>query len=272
MPSIVPASVQAVLQAYLDALEGSGLRPYFYGIYLYGSTTLGAFDARTSDIDVIALTHSDLAPAELTKIKAIHEHLAREPAFAGLGRRLAVMYIPLRDLGKRNSDVAPYPYAADAEFHQSGHSDLNGATWWLVKHHGWALLGPAPEELHLSTVWEDVIVDMDYNLNTYWARNYAGLSANKDIVLDDYSVLYTISTLCRILSTIEDREIPTKPQALLLWRSRLPEHFYHIIDEALRISQLSSKETIYISPSELREDVLSFMEYVIERGNRSLRA
>lgn len=274
MYQLEPASVQSVVEAYLDALDVSGLGSRFYGIYLYGSIPLGGFDEQTSDIDIIALTLAELAPTELARLQAIHERLAQEPAFGGLGRRLDVMYIPLRDLGKRNSEVASYPYMADGEFHRSGHFDLNGVAWWLVKYHGWALRGPEPRELHLSTSWEDVLVDMDYNLNTYWARQYAGLQARKDedTVPDEYAVLFTVSTLCRILSTIEDREIPTKPQALLVWRDRLPEQFHRSVDEALRISRHSNEPSLYTSPAALRADGLAFMQYVIERGNKSLRA
>ena len=126
MYQLEPASVRALVQAYLDALDESGLGSRIYGIYLYGSIPLGGFDEHTSDIDVIALTHEDLAPAELAVLQAIHEHLEQEPAFSFLRKRLDVMYVPLRDLGKRNSEVAPYPYAAGGEFHPSGHFDLNG--------------------------------------------------------------------------------------------------------------------------------------------------
>lgn len=273
MNQLQPAAVQSVLQAYLDALDAAGLDSQIFGIYLYGSIPLGGFDERYSDIDVIALTHADLAPAELDGLQSIHERLAEGSSSDGLGKRLDAMYVPLRDLGKRNSEVEPYPYAAAGEFHRSGHFDLNGVAWWLVKHHGWALRGPEPRELQLTTSWDDVLADMDYNLNTYWARQYAGLLARKgdNTPIDDYAVLFTVSTMCRILSTIEDGEIPTKPRALLVWRDRLPEHLHRSVDEALRISRHSGEPSLYTSPAALREDALAFMQYMIERGNRSLK-
>lgn len=267
MQHIEPAVVQSLLQAYIDALEASGLRHYLHGVYLYGSATLGAFDERTSDIDVIALTQGDLGPAELDTLETLHKHLAQEHV---LGARLDAMYVPLRDIGKRNAEVAPYPYTADGEFHRSGHFDLNGVTWWLVKQHGITLFGPKPQELPFAAPWEEVLVDMEYNLNTYWAGNYAGLLAKSDIILGDYFVLFTVSTLCRILSTVEDGGIPTKLQALLVWRDRLPRRYHHVVDETLRIRQHSDDPSLYSSPIELREDMLAFMKYAIGRGNRAL--
>lgn len=255
------------MQDYLDSLDRQALRDRFYGLYIYGSIPLGAFDEITSDIDLIALTHDDLAPDDLDKLETLHGRLGQEHE---LGNRLAVMYIPLRDLGKRNAEVLPYPYAADGEFHRSGHFDLNGVAWWLVKHHGIALLGPEPGALQLATSWDDVLEDMRYNLNSYWARNHAGLAARPDIVLDDYSVVYIVSTLCRILSTVEDGGIPTKPQALSQWHDRLPAQYRRLIDEALHINRHADAQSLYQSASELREDMLSFLAYSIERGNRTL--
>jgi hypothetical protein len=254
----------------MDALEASGLCSRFYGIYLYGSIPLGGFDVHSSDIDVIALTHQDLKEDDLAALEALHGRLGQHH---GLGKRLDVMYLPLRDLGKRNSQVEPYPYTAEGEFHRSGHFDLNGVAWWLVKHNGWALLGPEPRDLQLTTSWTDVLADMDYNLNTYWTRQYQALLLRKDqdTRVDDYAVLFAVSTLCRILSTIEDRTIPTKPQALAEWRDRLPERFHRVLDEALRISRRSGEPSLYASPVELRADALAFMQYAIERGNRSLK-
>lgn len=139
-----------------------------------------------------------------------------------------------------------------------------------MKHHGIALLGPQSQELPFAVPWEEVLVDMEYNLNTYWAGNYVRLGAKNDAVLDDYFVLFTVSTLCRILSTVEDRGIPTKLQALLVWRDRLPERYHRVMDETLRIRQHSGDPSLYSSPAGLREDMLAFMKYTIGRGNRAL--
>jgi hypothetical protein len=50
MDSPLPASIQPLLDAYLDAIEP--LRAHFYGIYIYGSIALGAFEELASDIDL----------------------------------------------------------------------------------------------------------------------------------------------------------------------------------------------------------------------------
>ena len=53
METSVPVAIQPLINAYLHALEP--LRTHFYGMYIYGSIALGAFEELASDIDIIAL-------------------------------------------------------------------------------------------------------------------------------------------------------------------------------------------------------------------------
>src|SRR5690242_9231278 len=108
----IPNSVQILLDAYLGALEP--LHGSLFGVYIYGSLALGAFDKRLSDIDLVALTNAPLTAPELDTLATIHARLNRANP---LGKRLQVSYLPLRDLGKGGSAVVPYPYAADGTFH-----------------------------------------------------------------------------------------------------------------------------------------------------------
>lgn len=261
MHPLTPPSIQPLLEAYLGALDR--LHSHFYGIYVYGSVALGAFDQRESDIDILALTEGQWTPRELKQLRALHNGLVHDYK---LGKRRAVLYVPSHDLGKIIAEIEPYPYAADGKFHPSGHSDLNAVTWWLVKHKGIALLGPEPAALPLAVAWADVMEAMRYNLNRYWASK-----AQRSIVflLDDW-IVFGVTTLCRILSTIEDGVITTKPRALVVWRERLPARFRPLLDEAVRIRTHASQPPIYRSPFKRRAAMLAFVEYAIKRGNAAL--
>ena len=57
METSVPVAIQPLINAYLHALEP--LRTHFYGMYIYGSIALGAFEELASDIDIIALTQGE---------------------------------------------------------------------------------------------------------------------------------------------------------------------------------------------------------------------
>src|ERR1700730_3039340 len=100
----IPITVQPLIDAYLHALEP--LHFHFFGIYLYGSIALGAFEELESDIDIIALTRAEWTASELAQLNALHTHLLEAHQIAG---RLEVLYIPLRDLGKCDREILPYP-------------------------------------------------------------------------------------------------------------------------------------------------------------------
>src|SRR5690242_13608875 len=109
METALPAAVQPLLDAYIQALEP--LRPRFYGVYIYGSIALGAFEEQASDIDVLALTRGEWSLPELKQLQGLHQRLVR--AYP-LGRRLEVFYIPEQYLGVVQPDtlkgiLAPYP-------------------------------------------------------------------------------------------------------------------------------------------------------------------
>jgi len=256
MTAPIPLPIQPLLDAYLAALQP--LRDHFYGIYIYGSIALGAFEEMESDIDIIALTEGEWTEQELGLLAHIHKRFVKEYE---LGKRLEPMYIPLRDIGKYNADIAPYPYASDGKFYAAGHFDLNAVTWWTIQHKGLCLLGPECAVLPLEVAWEEVLGAMRYNLNTYWASK----AKKPYLFLSDLWVMAAVATLCRILTAIEEGEIVSKSASLIRWRDRLPTRWHALIDEAWRIRQHLNTQSLYRSRNERKRETLAFIEYVRAR-------
>jgi len=254
MPASIPALIQPLLDAYLHALEP--LYDHIYGIYIYGSIALGAFEERESDIDMVVLTRGQWTDQEIRQLGRIHTRLVKEYA---PGKRLAPMYVPLDAIGKLNADIAPYPYASDGTFHAAGHFDLNAVTWWTLQHQGICLFGPENSTLPMEIAWTDVLDAMRYNLNTYWA----GKARQPRLFLFDMWVTSAVATLCRILTAIEEGEIISKSAALKRWRERFPERWQTLIDEAWRIRHSPQTPSLYRSRLERRRETLAFLEYVL---------
>lgn len=261
MDRAVPVLLQPLLEDYLSALKP--LYPAFYGIYIYGSLALNAFEEPESDIDMVALTREALTEAELGQIESIHQRLASENPY---GKRLAPLYIPFQHSGKVNAEIAPYPYAADGRFFRSGYFDLNAVTWWLIKERGICLLGPDRATLPLETSWQDVLQAMRYNLDGYWS----GKARRPYHFLINYWVMTATATLCRILTAIEESEIISKTEALQRWRDRLPVRWQRLIDEALRLRLHTSSPAFYRTRFKRMQETLAFIEYARARGHKTL--
>lgn len=268
MESPVPAVIQPLLDTYLHELEP--LRSHFYGIYIYGSIALGAFEELESDIDIIALTQGEWSPSELKQLKDLHTRLNK--AYP-LGRRLEVFYIPSRYLGvmhpgKANGAIAPYPVMHDGTFSPASSGSLNAVTWWIIKHNGLCLLGPACSELPLEVSWQDVLSTMRFNLDIY----YANRLKRGYIYLNDLAVEFGVSNMCRIFTTIEDGEIISKSASLKRWRERLPDRWQLLLDEAWRLRHHLAGRSLYRHRFQRMSETLAFIRYGRERGRKALAA
>ncbi len=260
-PEFIPTSVQPLIDAYLHALEP--LRPHFYGIYIFGSIALGAFEELESDIDIVALTHGEWAVTELAQLKALHTQLI---GMHHLGKRLEVLYIPLRDLGKGNREIAPYPTFHTEKFFPAGYGDLNHITWWTIKNKSIHLLGPERSTLPFEVTWQEVLETMRDNLDGYWVSR----ARRPYLFLRDDMFEFSVATLCRMLTTIEEEEIITKSLALKRWRDRLPARWCPLIDEAWRIRHHLPTPSLYRSRLKRTREILAFIKYVRERGCKVL--
>jgi predicted nucleotidyltransferase len=261
----IPPLIQPLLDTYLAALEP--LRDHFYGIYIYGSIALDAFEEHQSDIDIIALTQGEWSSLELKRLKAVHARLNKEYPF---GKRLEVFYAPLHYLGVVHPGKAmvSYPAAYDGKFSPDAHGGLNAVTWWIIKNKGIRLLGPDCAALPLNVTWSDVLSAMDFNLNVYFARKVK----HPYTYLHSGAVEFAVTNLCRILTTIEDGEIISKSASLPRWRDRLPVRWHTLIDEAWRIRHHAKTPSLYRSRIKRQRETLAFIEYVRTLQKDFLRA
>jgi len=258
----IPTPIQPLMDAYLQALEP--LRSHFYGIYIFGSIAFGAFEELESDIDIVALTHEQWSTPELAQLDTLHTQLIGTHQLA---RRLDVLYFPLRDLGKRIREIAPYPTIQHGEFSPAGYGDLNYITWWTVKNKGIRLLGPERSTLPFEVTWQDVLETMSDNLNDFWPST---ARRRPHCFLRDDWFVFAVTTHCRILTTIEEEEIIPKSVALKRWRDRLPARWCPLIDEAWRIRHHLGGPSLYRSRLKRAIEILAFMKYVRKRGGKVL--
>jgi hypothetical protein len=257
----LPAAVRPLLDAYLESLKP--LQAHFYGMYLYGSIALGAFEELQSDIDIVALTRGEWSSLELKQLAELHARLIKTYP---LGRRLEVFYVPVELLGsmhpnRRHSKEVRFPVAHDGTFSPASHGEMNAVTWWIIQHKGIRLMWPERSELPLEVTWQDVLNTMRYNLDVY----FAGKAKRPYIYLYDAGVEFAVTNLCRILTTIEEGEIVSKSEALARWRGRLPERWVQLLDEAWRIRYQLRQTAFYRSRVKRMRETLAFIGYVRER-------
>lgn len=261
MGEFICTPIQPLIDAYLCALEP--LRSHFYGIYICGSIALGSFEELDSDIDIVALMHREWTTPELAQLNDLHTRLIGAHQ---LGRRLEVLYIPLRNLGKCDKEIAPYPSIVHGEFSPAGYGRLNYVTWWTVKNKGIRLLGPERSTLPFEITWQDVLETMRDSLHDFWPSK----ARRPYLFLRDDWFVFAVATHCRILTTIEEGEIITKSVALKRWRDRLSARWRPLINEAWRIRNHQGGPSLYRSRLKRLLELLAFIKYVRKRADNVL--
>jgi Nucleotidyltransferase domain len=131
-PELDPAA-QSALAEYLARLDA--VLPGAW-VYLTGSAALGDWLPGHSDLDILVVTGSAPAEADLDALAALHTALPGRPY------RDAV-YVPRDELGAHRSPGGPgVPHAIDGVFSRSGHQP-DPVLWATLDRHALTVRGPA---------------------------------------------------------------------------------------------------------------------------------
>lgn len=249
-PAVLPAAIVPLLRDLADGLRS--VSPPVQGVWVTGSVSLGAFDDRRSDIDVIVVTDAELSGEHIGQVAALHGRLERDHALA---RRLEVQYLPVEVL--RGGTVRPYPVADHGLFIPAGRGDLDATLRWLLREHGITLFGPPAGDLPIVVSWDDVLSAMRTNLTVEW--DWSATQAPLLVLAEDEEVFYAVATLCRILSTVEDGTIVGKQAAVEAWSLRVPPHWSRLLDEARRLRDGAAGPDPFATTEERARDVRAFV-------------
>ena len=260
-PALLPAAIVPLLNDLTDGLRS--LSPSVLGAWVTGSVSLGAFDARRSDVDVIVVADRPLSPERVGQVAALHARVERDHALA---RQLEVQYLPMEAL--RGGPVQPYPVADHGEFIPAGQGDLDATLRWLLREHGITLFGPPASALPIVVLWDDVLATMRSNLTVEW--DWSATRAPLPVLAEDEEVFYAVATLCRILSTVEDGTVVSKQAAVEAWSDRVPPRWSRLLGEARRLRDGLAGAGSYAKAGERAHEVQAFVGWARRRGLHGL--
>lgn len=257
LKAAIPAAAQPLIDTYADLLRHE-LPGFAAGVFVHGSVALGAFDERSSDVDVVTVVSRRCTADDCAKLAAIHDRLKaaypRPP--------LEVSYLQAADLGKPESAITPHPCYHDGVLSAEAHHDENAITWWLLKQQGIAVFGSLPD---FPTDWDGLIAEMRQNLNRYWAR-FTREPGRMAWLLNDFGVQWAVLGVLRQYYSFVEGDITSKDGAGRYGLSHLPPRWHRLIQEALNIRQ-PNFATAYRSKLGRAYDAYQFLRYVIQTSN-----
>ena len=244
--------VDQLLRSLLDNMQRI-LGQRLVGLYLYGSLVTGDFDRDSSDIDLLAVTSSDIDNQEFSQLERMHDDLAaKNPHWKG---RIEVAYLSAAALKTFRTQASPIAIISPGEpFHikEAGNDWL--MNWWVVREQGVTLFGPAPSAL-IDPISTDEFLQAVRQHAQSW-REWI------DVMRDQPGQAYAILTLCRALYSSRYGEQVSKKEAALSAQHRFPE-WTGLIQNALAW-RAGWRDTL-IDPVATFPETVTFVNFAIDQ-------
>ena len=201
------AELNSVLRRLVDGV-GERLGENVVGAYLVGSFALVDADMH-SDCDFIVATREPISPAQERALRALHRAFPAEPGH--WNARLEGSYAPVDDL--RRLDALGRKWL----FVNHPHGDMEWSTHcntlehrWTLRHHGVALTGPPRDQF--ADVPAALLQGKMRAEIPRFLTELATWVGMEDIA---WGQRYAVTTLCRMLFTLEHGTVTSKRRALL---------------------------------------------------------
>lgn len=241
--------INAVLQELLAgvrAVLGDGL----VGLYLQGSLAGGDFDPDSSDIDVVVVTADELAEDTVAALRDMHERIAA--GGSKWVKELEASYLPLVTLPRLDRYGSLGVEQHDIDWVIQRH---------IVREHGVALAGPDPRTLIDPVGPAQLRAAALGTLRQWWepmTTDPLNPIEHPTVLRDARYRSYAVLTMCRILYTVREGAVASKPVAARWAQDALGEPWAALIERALA----GRGDPAAVSPKE----ALDFVRFTVAEG------
>lgn len=174
------------------------------GIYLYGSLTQAAFDAKRSDVDLLVVTLRDLSDRQFRELGKWLRARSRSNAWTS---RLQMSFLLRDEVLTPNSRSCLYQFGRL----KRSRSDGNPIIWKNVLENGIILHGPRPESF-VPSITGDLLFQALKREVGYLRAELVEKPRSQWRDIPFYRA-YAVMTLCRVLYTFQNGTVVSKPRA-----------------------------------------------------------
>jgi predicted nucleotidyltransferase len=186
------------------------------GFYLFGSLVTGDFERGSSDIDLVAVTASDIDEQELEELQQMHRDFV-DKKNKEWDDRIEVAYLSvtaLKTFKVRHSKMAIISPGEPFHVKEVGKDWL--MNWYTVREKGLVLFGPSPKTL-IDPISQEEFVHAVQEYAKLWIGRLPHLPKRRP------AQAYAILTMCRALYTSQKGEQVSKKRAALWAEKEFPQ-------------------------------------------------
>ena len=244
-----PIELVNALGSELDAVLGADL----VGLYLYGSSVAGGFEPGISDVDLVAVSASELAASVLVALERMHERVGDR--FPEWRDRIEVVYVSRATLGSFRTSAGALAVISPGEpFHVRDDPASEWLqNWYLVRKMGVPLRGAAARDIIAPIAWTEFVAAAIRYADELRRRDRVGVTAGE--------IAYTVLILCRALRTVRTDKTGSKQEAAAWVRDRMPDWAW-LIEAALVCRQ--SRGRIGFADAASRASAETFIRLIVD--------
>jgi hypothetical protein len=216
------------LDAVLDGLvrSVSGILGHdLFGFYVTGSFALGAGDLQ-SDCDFVAVVRGQVTPEQERALRALHDELPTRPGH--WTKHLEGSYAPRADLETLDALGRDWLYIDHGWREMQWDPHCNRLEHrWLLRERGVPLVGPDPRAFVAEVPGDRLSAQMRSDIESFVPELLAWTTF--DVA---WAQRYAVTSLCRMLHTLDSGEVVSKPAALGWARDTLDPAWRDLIRQA----------------------------------------
>jgi hypothetical protein len=228
------------------------------GAYLTGSFALGAADLH-SDCDFLVVTQEEVIATQEQALRQLHDEI---PTRSGhWAHQLEGSYAPRTELQTLESLEKKWLYVDRGwrEMQWSTHCNTEDVRW-LLRERGLTLAGPPPHELVDEVPGDALRNKMRQSIEDFLPRLLSWGSFD-----NAWTQRYAVSSLCRMLYTLDTGEVTSKKAALVWAKEVLPSEWHELAQQVLDDRVLGWKPIDPPRPGSV-ESTIAFAEFAKERA------
>jgi hypothetical protein len=199
-----------------------------FGMYVFGSLASGGFDDETSDIDFVVITRAEVGAEERAALGELNKRL--QATARPWATKLEGSFLPLHVFEDFNPACTPYPTIGMGGKYGLDHKGIEHPLQrCMLREDGITLAGPEPKTFIGPVGAEELREATRALLRAWWAPQLDNPARMQRRGYQAYAVL----TMCRMLYTLEQGGVTSKPAAARWAVQRLPDRWRGPIDRAL---------------------------------------
>jgi predicted nucleotidyltransferase len=249
--------LNAVLTELLQSTQAI-LSENWVGLYLNGSFALGGFDP-DSDVDFIVVTDADVTATQESALQTMHGRIYDLPT--PWAQHLEGSYITKNVLKRPDPTHTLLLYLDNTarELIRSDHCNTL-VVRWTMREHGLALAGPDPKTLIDPVVSDELSLEATQIMDKWRIE----INAEPAMLENRWLQAYAVVTFCRMLYTIQNGTVASKPTAVQWARGALDSRWSGLIERAWADRPNPSLKYRQQADLDDAQSTLEFIQYALK--------